>query len=440
MIASCPIKNKYILMKKIILFLLISSSAWAQQTKNNKYNYNDFNLLVKVEDKDKYYQEMLRAKPEGKAKIAQYNEYRASLAVGWLAKGNLERYYYYTKNAPEFSFPSLVDFTYALEYLVEDSKNLRLVEEVSKRYLDRLDKAKTKDELTLDRMQVILEVNSMANAKLGNVAIAMKNIARSSTIKGMREAKYFRDSKSNYLNRYGIVLAAAGQDKKALNLLTEAVRTADSNPRLVATLREVYRKVKGNENGLDDLIKSLQDEAYQKYYKEVEKLYIADSKIPFQGTIPDPNDKAKMIPILTAKQHAKDLSLIDLNGKTVNFADYKGKIMVVDFWTTGCTPCVAAFAGFEKVVADYKKDEFQLFVVNLFEEQPTVKSFIAKKRISLDVLRDEPNKAYDIQATPTKIVFDPLGNIRFYGVGYAGSTDREYYKLKAMVELIKANS
>ncbi|WP_442591239.1 redoxin domain-containing protein [Pedobacter sp. AW31-3R] len=429
-------------MKKIILFLLISSSAWAQQVMPEKYNYNDFNLIVKVEDKEKYYNQMLQEKPEDKSKPAQYNDYRGSLATAWLAKGNLERYKYYTKNNLEFSFINLVDFTYALEYLVEDSKNLKIVEQVSGEYLDMLDKAKTTDELTKDRMQVLLEVNAMANAKLGNVELAMKNIERSSTIKGMREGKYFKDSKSNYLNRYGIVLAAAGQDKKALDLLMEAVRTADSNPKLVATLREVYKKVKDNEEGLDQLVKSLQDEAYQKYYKEVEKLYIADSKIPFQGSIPDPNTdgKGEMITILTAKQHAKNVSLPNMNGKTVNFADYKGKILVIDFWTTGCTPCVAAFAGFEKVVADYKNDPFQLFVINLFEEQKTVKSFVAKKGISLDVLQDEPNEAYDIQATPTKIVFDPMGNIRFYGVGYAGSTDREYYKLKAMVEIIKARN
>jgi len=119
---------------------------------------------------------------------------------------------------------------------------------------------------------------------------------------------------------------------------------------------------------------------------------------------------------------------------------YKGKILVIDFWSTICTPCVSAFAGFERVVADYKKEPFQLFVIDLFEPQETVKSFVAKKGITLDVLQDEPNEAYDIQGTPTKIVFDTMGNIRFYSSGYAGSTDREYYKLKAMVEIVKSRA
>jgi thioredoxin-related protein len=90
------------------------------------------------------------------------------------------------------------------------------------------------------------------------------------------------------------------------------------------------------------------------------------------------------------------------------------------------------------VVADYKKDDFQMFIINLFEETKTVKSYLTKQAITLDVLHDEENKAYDVQGTPTKIVFDPQGNIRFYSAGYAGSTDREYYKLKSMIEIIKA--
>ncbi|SDK65458.1 Peroxiredoxin [Pedobacter sp. ok626] len=420
-------------MKKLILLLLISSSAWAQKAAPGKFNFNDFNLIVKVEDKEKYFNDMLEEKPEDQLKTGQYDQFRVPLAVAWLAKGNLERYKYYTKNEPKFSFPNLLDLTYALEYLVEDNKHLKIVEQVSGEALDMLAKGKAED-IENDRMQVLLEVNAMANAKLGNIAVAKKNIAQSSKVKGMREGKYFKDSKSNYLNRYGIVLAAAGEYQKALDTLTKAVRDADSNPRLIATLRAVYKEVHGSDKDADKFIAGLQEEAYKKYYKEVEKSFISDVSAPISGEVDGPAGKLK---VLNGEQRAKNVSLPDLNGKMVNFADYNGKILVVDFWSTGCTPCVAAFAGFEKVVTEYKNEPFQLFVINLFEAQKTVKSFIAKKGITLDVLSDEPNKAYDIQATPTKIVFDPMGNIRFYAIGYAGSTDREYYKLKAMVEIIK---
>lgn len=423
-------------MKNLLFLLLSTASAWAQEVAPKKYDLNDFKLIVKVEDQEKYFNEMLQAKPQDPSKPAQYNEYRVPLAIGWLTKGNMEKYKYYTSNDPAFSFPNLVDLVYALEYLEHDSKYSSIVEEVSRGAINKLENSsnKAKDELSRGRLQVFLEINAMVNAKLGNVDVAMKNIERSNAIEGDRDSRYFRDSRSSYYNRYAIVLSAAGEHKKALDTLTQAIRNADSNPWLVATFRDVYKKVHGNDKGADDLIASLKEEAYKKYYKEIEKLYIADSKIPFQGTF---DLDGKTLSILTADKHSKDISIPDLNGKPVNFADYKGRILVIDFWTTGCTPCVAAFAGFERVVNDYKKETFQLFVVNLFEEQRTVKSFAAKKPITLDVLHDEPNKAYNIQATPTKIVFDPLGNIRFYAVQYAGSTDREYYKLKAMVEIVK---
>ncbi len=427
-------------MKKLLFLLLISSSAWAQQAVPKKYNVNDFKLIVKVEDQEKYFNEMLQANPPDPSKPTQYNEYRVPLAVGYLAKGNIEKYKFYTTNDPSFSVIHLIDLVYALEYLENDSKYLRIVEQVSREHIEKLDKkgaGTSKDGISKGRFQVLLEINAMANARLGNIDVARKNIEKANAIEGDRESHYFKDSKSSYYNRYCVVLSAAGEHKKALDTLTFAMRNADSKPLMVATFKEVYKKVHGNEKGADKLIASLKEEAYKKYYKDVEKLYIADSKIPLQGTF-DLNGKS--LTILTANRHASAISMPDINGKQVNFSDYKGKILVIDFWTTGCTPCVAAFAGFQHVVDDYKKEPFQLFVVNLFEDQRTVQSFAAKKPITLDVLQDQPNEAYNIQATPTKIIFDREGNIRFYGCQYAGSTDREYYKLKAMVEIVKARA
>ncbi|WP_461629111.1 peroxiredoxin family protein [Labilibaculum euxinus] len=429
-------------MKGLIMCLLITCSSWVQQEVIKKYNYEDFDLIVKVEDQEKYFNEMLQEDPEVESKTKLYNVFRVALATGWLAEGNIEKYRYYMQTNPEISGVSLINLTYVLQDLVDDKKYLNIVEEISKGIIDDIEKkGKDDDVIGIYQLQVLLEVNAVANAELGNVDIALKNIKKSSEIKdGARELKYFKDSKSNYYNRYAIVLSAAGEDKKALDTLVNAVRNADSNPKLVKTLRQVYKKVHGNVKGADKLIADLQEEAYENEYEEVEKLYIGESTIPFQGVIPPPSGNGKPFSLFNATKQVYEISLPDLNGNTINFNDYKGKILVIDFWTTMCTPCVSAFAGFKRVVSEYKKEPFQLFIINLFEEQESVKNFITKKGISLDVLRDEPNEAYGVNGTPTKIVFDTMGNIRFYSSGYAGSTDREYYKLKAMVEITKAKN
>ena len=169
-------------------------------------------------------------------------------------------------------------------------------------------------------------------------------------------------------------------------------------------------------------------------------MYIESPTLPLTGTMPVAKQPGKFLNTFLANKPLRDITLKSLDSKPVNLGDYNGKVLAIDFWSTGCTPCVAAFAGFEKVVAEYKKSEFQLFVVNLFEPQAEVQVFAARKPIKLEILQDEENKAYTVTATPTKIIFDPMGDIRFFSSGYAGSTDREYYKLKAMVEITKARA
>lgn len=424
-------------MKKLIWLLLISGAVFAQQSPSPKYSFKDFVSIVNVEEQEKQYNEMLKTNPIDPAKPSMYEEYRAQLATGWLTKGNFERYWYYKNTHPKFNVLQFLFLTYALDNLFDANRNPEELERVSAGILEDLRTGALSD--GIGRTQTVMEINAATNALLGHTDAALKVLTESSAVKGgMREMHYFKDAKSNYLNRYGIVMLAAGKHQVAFDTLSMAFREAESNPAMVNTFRQVYKKVKGTEDGFEQYLASLKDEAYQECYKEVEKSYIASPKTTLDGTIPSPGGDSKMFTLFHARQPVKEISLPDLNGNIVNLSDFKGRVLALDFWSTGCTPCVAAFSGFERVVADYKKDVFQMFVVSLFEDRETVKSFVAKKGITLDVVQDEENKAYDIQGTPTKIIFDPLGNIRFFGAGYAGSTDREYYKLKSMVEITRA--
>jgi hypothetical protein len=299
-------------MKKIVLFLLItcSLSAWAQEVAPKKYNYNDFCLIVGAEDQEKYYNELLKETPLDPAQPTMFNDYRAKLAVSWFVKGNVERFKYYMGTNLQFPPIDLVDFVYALEYGVDHDKNIVLVEQVSKELLDKIDKRTQSDGMS--RAQILLEVNALANAKLGNLDIAKKNIEKSGTVEDTsREIKYFKDSKANYLARYSYILSAAGEHKRALDTLISAFHNADSNPNMVGVFKEIYKKVHGNDKGADKLIKSLQNEAYAKYYKEVEKLYVATPTKTITGTFPDPSGNGKKLTSFQAKTPIKDISLIN---------------------------------------------------------------------------------------------------------------------------------
>jgi thiol-disulfide isomerase/thioredoxin len=402
--------------KMIMLLMVVSQSFWAQTT--SKKNYEEFSFITDVNKAEMYYNELLQENSSNKVDKEQLSPFQAQLAADWLADGNLEKYNYYKSLNPQFSAVQLLDLCNVLESWSDQDKNTQWVEKISSDLLNEINKGILSD--GIGRTQILYEVNAVANARLGNMDLGMQNIQKSTSLDkdGLRDAKYFKDSKANYLNRYAVILSAAGQNQKAFDLLTKAVRDADSNALLLETLKKIYIKVKGNSDGCDKYITDLQNEAYQNVYKKVEKEYIKAIK-PMPKTI-----------------------IADLNGKNTNLADYKGKILVIDFWATLCKPCVAAFSAFELVVEEYKNEPFQLFVIDLFETQETVRTFVTKKNIKLDVLHDEASIAGDIysiqtKGTPTKFVFDFNGNIRFDSTGYQGSTHREYYKLKSMVEIIK---
>lgn len=403
-------------MKKLILLLvLVSGTLYAQHTPQQIAK--QFNALVNVEDEERFYNDLIAKNPAGTAKPDHYNQYRAQLAIDWLIKGNIDKYNFYKNTHPKFTALQLFELSNLLEYWVDDNKNVAEVEQISKQLLDDLRK-KIHDD-TFSRTGILLEVNAVANARLGHVDIAMKNIKASGEYATFRNFSYFRNTKANYLNRYSIILSAAGQHQRALDTLSMAVGNAISTPKTIVTLKEVYQKVKGNNADVDKYITALQDESYQKIYKEVEKAWIAATK------------------------PAPDVTLTDIDGKAVKLSDYRGQIVVIDFWSTVCKPCVAAFPAFQRLVNFYKEEPFRLFVLNEGEDAATVKLYMEKNGYKLNVLFDNNEaifKALNALGTPQKFVIDANGNINQTSIGYSGSDDKEFYKLKAMVELTKARS
>jgi len=384
------------LLSIFFLSLLISNYAWAQQTPQQ--NAKEIKSFEKVEE----------------------SEYRAQLAVDWLIKGNIKKYKFYKKTNPKFTALQLFDLSNLLEDWVDNNKSIAEVENISKEILEEMENNKEMYDDRFDRRPVLYEINAVANAKLGNVEVAIDNIEKSNALQSpYLQFPYFRNTKANHLSRYATILSAAGKHQEALDTLSNAVRTAVSTPQTVDILKAVYNKTNGSNKGVNKYIAALQEEAYQKIYKEVEKEWFNEPK-----TIPD-------------------IVLSDINGKAVNLSDYNGKIVVIDFWSTVCKPCLAAFPAFERVAGLYKNEPFQLFVINLGEDRETVKLFMDKKGYKLDVLFDNNEalfKALNALGTPQKFIIDAKGNINLMGIGYAGSDDKEFYKLKALVELTKVRS
>ncbi len=117
---------------------------------------------------------------------------------------------------------------------------------------------------------------------------------------------------------------------------------------------------------------------------------------------------------------AIDFELLNLKGKKVKLSDYKGKLIILDFWATWCGPCRSSFPNMQKLVTKYKNDDVEFFFINTWEreEDPlvleNVSKFIKENNYTFNVLfdfDDEIITKYKVQGIPTKIVIDKNGNI-----------------------------
>jgi len=120
---------------------------------------------------------------------------------------------------------------------------------------------------------------------------------------------------------------------------------------------------------------------------------------------------------------AQDFTLKNMDGKEIKLSDYKGKIIVLDFWATWCGPCKAAFPKMQDLVTKYKGKDVAFFFVNTWENGKEdeifkkVTTYISEKKFDFNVLFDSKQEVvanYKIEAIPTRIVIDRNGNILTY--------------------------
>ncbi len=112
-----------------------------------------------------------------------------------------------------------------------------------------------------------------------------------------------------------------------------------------------------------------------------------------------------------------DFNEKDLEGKALSIANYKGKIVLLDFWATWCGPCVAELPN---VLATYGKHHsagFEIIGISLDQDREKLNSFLAKNKMTWQQYFDGKgweNKlasTYGIQAIPATFLLDKTGKI-----------------------------
>ena len=124
--------------------------------------------------------------------------------------------------------------------------------------------------------------------------------------------------------------------------------------------------------------------------------------------------KAGIQPIKAVKS-APDFRLDRLNSKKVELREFRGKVVLLNFWATWCGPCKEEMPSMEALYQLYKEKDFTLVAISVdYEGVRPVKEFIEKQRYTFPVLLDPNSETLDpfgVKGIPTTFVIDKKGRI-----------------------------
>lgn len=117
-----------------------------------------------------------------------------------------------------------------------------------------------------------------------------------------------------------------------------------------------------------------------------------------------------------------DTTMIDLDAKTHRLADYKGSYLLLDFWSVGCGPCIAAMPELDSISTQLAA-KLKVVSINIDEKRAVWKKFMAGKKPATINLNDDWGMAglaarYGVSGIPHYVMISPEGVVLDHWVGY----------------------
>lgn len=131
-----------------------------------------------------------------------------------------------------------------------------------------------------------------------------------------------------------------------------------------------------------------------------------------------------------ANYAAPELTLTDLDGKTVSLQDYRGSVVLVNLWATWCPPCRAEMPTLEAFHRKYKDDGLVLIGINQEESAELVIPFVREFDLSFSIWLDLnylAEKKFGTEALPSSFVIDRDGRVRLKWIGGISAKNLEKY-------------
>ena len=139
-------------------------------------------------------------------------------------------------------------------------------------------------------------------------------------------------------------------------------------------------------------------------------IYLVTSNIGY--ALEKPN--IKNLVLLKNPKSYEDVTFLDINEINVNLNDFKGKLIILNFWATWCAPCKEEMPSLDNLQSNTKLNNLKIFPINIGQEDTSKAEFFFKELNikNLDIYYDAPitlAKKFSLRGVPTTILFDKEG-------------------------------
>jgi peroxiredoxin len=121
-------------------------------------------------------------------------------------------------------------------------------------------------------------------------------------------------------------------------------------------------------------------------------------------------------PVPVSHRTAPNFTRIDLNDRQVSLADYRGKVVLLNFWATWCAPCLTEMPRFVAWQQEYGRRGLQVIGISMDDEEQPVRILSQKYRLNYPVIMGDEKigeKYGGILGLPVTFLIDRSGKIRF---------------------------
>ncbi|MCF6281548.1 MAG: TlpA family protein disulfide reductase [Candidatus Polarisedimenticolaceae bacterium] len=130
-------------------------------------------------------------------------------------------------------------------------------------------------------------------------------------------------------------------------------------------------------------------------------------------------------------EKAPDFTLKSRSGENLKLSEFRGELVMVNFWASWCGPCRQEMPELESLYQQYKGMGFTLLGINVDDQIKNADKMLKQIPVSFPVLYDSEHKVsdlYEVAAMPTTILIDRNGTIRDIHHGYQPGTEQLYQK------------